>query len=172
MWIDVLSWTRCTSPPAWCQAFIHTMTPFSILTQHLREGEILTVYPQSQVSVNVCTSQELFCWRQTDTETQAEATEAQKWVAQNEWRKTWMGPILILLLLGTAIGALQLWNKALICAGFLEKHTCTISKPHHHQTLKRPGAWPGNSKDPQTQKEEFLTLVCANLTSFTFPLFF
>jgi hypothetical protein len=39
-------------------------------------------------------------------------------------------------------------------------------------TLKRPGAWPGNSKDPQNQKEEFLTLVCANLTSFKFSLVF
>jgi len=151
-------------------AFIHTMTPFLNPYPTLWEREILTVYPQSQVSVNVYISSTLLL--KTDTETQAEATEAQKWVAQNEWRKTWMGPILILLLLGTAIGALQLWNKALICAGFLEKHTCTISKPHHHQTLKRPGAWPGNSKDPQTQKEEFLTLVCANLTSFTFPLVF
>jgi hypothetical protein len=135
-----------------------------------RGGDTNSISPISSICECVYISSTLLL--KTDTETQAEATEAQKWVAQNEWRKTWMGPILILLLLGTAIGALQLWNKALICAGFLEKHTCTISKPHHHQTLKRPGAWPGNSKDPQTQKEEFLTLVCANLTSFTFPLFF
>ncbi len=97
-----------------------TKWPLSQSLPKTWEGEILKVYPHLKY-LWMCVS--LFCWRQT----QAEAAE-QQWVAQNEWRKMCMGPILILLL-GTAIGlyscGARLW--------FLEKHTCTISKSQHHQ---------------------------------------
>jgi hypothetical protein len=53
--------------------------------------------------------------------------------------------------IGDSYWALQLWSKALISR---ETHLHNI-KISTSPTLKRPGAWPGNSKDPQTKKKSF-----------------
>jgi hypothetical protein len=135
-----------------------------ILTQDLRGGDAISISP-SQVSVE-CLS--LFCWRQTQT--RAEVAAAQKWVAQNEWRKTCMGPILILLL-GTAIGlyscGTRLWFVQVFSRNTLAQYqNLNITNTKKTRSLAREQPRPTN------QKEEFLTLVCANLTSFKFSLVF
>jgi hypothetical protein len=80
----------------WCQAFIHTMTPFlNPLPNKTWEGGDTKRISPSQVSVNVCLP--------SAEDRHRHKQKLKKWVAQNEWRKTCMGPILILLL-GTAIG--------------------------------------------------------------------
>lgn len=146
MWIDVLSWTH-TSPPVWCQAFfIHTMTPFSILTQDLRRGDTKSISP-SQVSVNVRLSSAEDRHRhkqkqQLKNELHKMSEEKRVWVPS--WSYYW----------GQLLGFTAVEQGFDLSRFSRETHLYNI-KISTSPTLKRPGAWPGNSKDPQTKKKSF-----------------
>lgn len=150
MWIDVLSWTH-TSPPAWCQAFIHTMTPFlNPLPNKTWEEEILKGYPHLKY-LWMCVSLLL----KTDTDTSRSSSSKNELHKMSEEKRVWV-PFWSYYW-GQLLGFTAVEQGFDLCRFSRETHLHNI-KISTSPTLKRPGAWPGNSKDPQNPKEEFFDI--------------